>query len=309
VRHLVICDRCRRQLDAGERLPGDSLRCPCGAEVQVPEIAAHDSAVVRCSACGAPRSGDEAACRYCGSDFTVHERDLDTICPGCMARVSGAARFCSHCGSPILADQAAAGLTPLPCPACGGGRLLTSRRLASEPVAVSECEVCGGIWTDKSVFEILVARVRHAQLSVAALALKEPLGGQLGESRRLSSETAAGNSAHRLYRPCATCAKLMNRLNFGRMSGVIVDVCAPHGLWFDLDELPRLLRWIGDGGEQRARRLEVEEATATARQHRLEQENLSGAGGGSLTWPRDDDTFTVLLSMLGDGVRQLFHRL
>jgi hypothetical protein len=40
----------------------------------------------------------------------------------------------------------------------------------------------------------------------------------------------------------------MNRRNWGQKSGVIVDVCQHHGLWFDLDELDRLLRWMRTGG-------------------------------------------------------------
>ncbi len=173
MRHLVACERCRRQLDAGDRPPGTILLCACGAPVVVPAGQPHDSAVVRCAACGAPRKGDEAACGFCGSSFTIHERDLDTICPGCMARVSGGARFCSHCGSPILVDQAAASASALRCPACSPPRQLGSRRLEGEPVAISDCAVCGGTWVEQSVFEILLARARQAQLGPAVLALAQ----------------------------------------------------------------------------------------------------------------------------------------
>jgi Zn-finger nucleic acid-binding protein/ribosomal protein L40E len=312
VRHLVTCGGCRRQLDAGDRAPGELLRCACGAPVAVPAVEAHDSAVVRCSACGAPRAAGEAACRYCGSSFTVHERDLDTICPGCMARVSGEARFCSHCGSPILVDQAVASATPMPCPACGAGRELASRQFAGEPVAISECVLCGGMWTDKTVFEFLVARAHHAQLGAAALAPRErQAAGGAGAAAPGSAASVAGNH---LYRPCPVCGKLMNRQNFGRKSGVIVDVCAPHGLWFDLDELPRVLGWVQGGGEERSRQLDDEEAAAAARQRRLAEPALPlGALGasGERDWSRaadDADTVATLLGLLGDGVRRLFHR-
>jgi len=40
----------------------------------------------------------------------------------------------------------------------------------------------------------------------------------------------------------------MNRRNWGQKSGVIVDICQRHGVWFDLDELDRLLRWLHTGG-------------------------------------------------------------
>jgi len=33
----------------------------------------------------------------------------------------------------------------------------------------------------------------------------------------------------------------MNRINFGRTSGVIVDVCKKHGTWFDGGELTQVI--------------------------------------------------------------------
>jgi hypothetical protein len=40
----------------------------------------------------------------------------------------------------------------------------------------------------------------------------------------------------------------MPRKNWGQRSGVIVDVCSAHGIWFDADELAGVLRWVRDGG-------------------------------------------------------------
>jgi Zn-finger nucleic acid-binding protein len=272
----------------------------------VPAVQPHDSAVVRCAACGAPRHGDEAACRFCGSSFTVHERDLDTICPGCMARVSGTARFCSHCGSPILVDQAAAGASALRCPACPPPRQLGSRRLEGEPVAISECGACGGIWVERSVFEILVARARQAQLGTAVLAMA-------GAAEGPAAAGADGTAPHGpLYRPCAVCGRLMNRQNFGRKSGVIVDLCREHGIWFDLQELPRVLRWIQAGGEEQARQRDHEESEARLRQQRLESPSAMGTehGGWSYVVGEDDaDIFASLFAILGESVRHFFRRL
>jgi Zn-finger nucleic acid-binding protein len=307
VRHLVACERCRRQLDAGDNPPGTVLRCACGAPVAVPAVQPHDSAVVRCAACGAPRKGDEeAACRFCGSSFTVHERDLDTVCPGCMARVSGSARFCSHCGSPILVDQASASASPLRCPACSPPRQLGSRRLEDEPVAISDCAVCGGIWVERSVFEILVARARQAQLGAAVLALA---GAAAERPAGPNGEAAAPGGP--LYRPCAVCGRLMNRQNFGRKSGVIVDLCRDHGLWFDLQELPRVLRWIQAGGEEQARRRDGEEAQAKLRQERLDAASAKGLepGGWSYAGGDDPDLLESLLAVVGESVRHFFRRL
>jgi Zn-finger nucleic acid-binding protein len=43
------------------------------------------------------------------------------------------------------------------------------------------------------------------------------------------------------------CDELMVRWNFGRSSGVLVDVCRKHGVWFDAEELAHVLRWIRSG--------------------------------------------------------------
>jgi len=40
------------------------------------------------------------------------------------------------------------------------------------------------------------------------------------------------------------------RLNFGRTSGVVVDMCREHGTWFDSGELPKILAFLKGGGLQ-----------------------------------------------------------
>ena len=49
----------------------------------------------------------------------------------------------------------------------------------------------------------------------------------------------------------------MNRMNFAHCSGVIVDVCKPHGTFFDRDELRRIVEFIRSGGLDKARALEL----------------------------------------------------
>jgi len=66
----------------------------------------------------------------------------------------------------------------------------------------------------------------------------------------------------------------MNRQNFGRKSGVIVDICPRDGIWMDLGELDRILQWIQAGGETRA----VERAKREAREKQRSK---------SLKWPGD----------------------
>ena len=61
---------------------------------------------------------------------------------------------------------------------------------------------------------------------------------------------------------------------FGGQSGVIVDACKYHGVWFDADELPRILDWVRCGGLARAnedqRSRELQEVEQRRRMARLE---------------------------------------
>jgi Zn-finger nucleic acid-binding protein len=45
----------------------------------------------------------------------------------------------------------------------------------------------------------------------------------------------------------------MNRQVFARISGVIVDVCKDHGVWFDTGELEAVIEFIEAGGLEAAR--------------------------------------------------------
>lgn len=246
MRQLAACPECSAQFDVTELATGARFRCSCGQLVKVPQARTHEAAVVRCSSCGGPRQDRLSACAFCGADFTLHERDLHTICPGCASRISDKGRFCHSCGLAILVQGAAGVATELSCPACGESRPLSSRRLGGERLTVLECNHCAGLWLGSDVFRLLEERSKERQTSWTA------------PSTRASEDTARTAPGARMYRPCPTCGNLMNRQNYGRRSGVILDSCGKHGLWFDHGELETILRWVRDGGLARADHLEHE---------------------------------------------------
>lgn len=93
----------------------------------------------------------------------------------------------------------------------------------------------------------------------------------LGRAVAALAEAPRGNpldSAVR-YRGCPICRDMMNRKNFGGTSGIIVDVCAKHGTFFDAGELPRVLAYVRRGG--------LAKAQATLRQQ-TKAPTSSGAG-------------------------------
>jgi len=246
MRLLVECPECHRQYDAGRRPVGSSFRCHCGHVLAVQRPAGHEANVQRCSACGAARPDGAADCPYCGAAFTLHERDLDTVCPHCLALVSDHARFCHHCGTALAPEPAPGAETEMVCPACQHGQRLSSRQVAAGQVAVLECGRCAGFWIGHEAFRGLVEKARKESLPDGTT---PETPQQLAAKFGLPAGTAAPESGQgSFYRPCPECRALMVRKNYGHTSGVIIDLCREHGLWFDADELARILAWVRAGG-------------------------------------------------------------
>lgn len=245
MRILVRCVQCERRYDASAKPIGSQFHCHCGEVLIVKQPRSHQSRVIRCSACGAPRQSSPRgaagpSCAHCGADFTLHEQDLNTVCPSCLTRVSDRSRFCHHCAAPLAADEVAGRRTKKHCPACGTAKPvhLVSRKLGGHGFSALECPKCGGLW-----------------LAIASLEHLLDLLGSKQFSRPKHARSAAGAAGGGGYRPCVECGQLMVRRNLssGR-SGVVVDLCGAHGIWFDKDELADYLAFLKADGVEEARR-------------------------------------------------------
>lgn len=122
-------------------------------------------------------------------------------------------------------------------------------------VPLDECPACLGTWLSILAFEQLCAEAERQAAVLVALPPAAPVA--LDPVR---------------YRPCPECAKVMNRVNFAKSSGIVLDVCRQHGTWLDAHELRRLLEFLRSGGMARARQREVMAATEELRLLRLRQE-------------------------------------
>ena len=248
MRILVACPSCKRQYDATGSDTGDRFHCLCGEALTVRQPKSHEAAVVRCSSCGSTRQVDSTSCGHCGSKFTLHERDLNTICPTCAARVSDRASYCHHCATRLDPQDKAGEPTSQSCPACGEGHHLTSRDFGVADLSILECPVCAGLWLGHNAFRHLVERSKAAAatskvhaMAAARAATTEP------------SPSRVPRQAGPFYRTCPECPGLMQRRNYDEKSGVVIDVCGSHGVWFDDNELAAILRWIRDGRSRLAR--------------------------------------------------------
>jgi Zn-finger nucleic acid-binding protein len=165
------------------------------------------------------------------------------------------AHRCSGCGaelgliieSELRASQCSECLAPLAAMREPAGTLLACRR-------------CGGQFVEHALLRSLLEQYETTGIAFPDAPYHKPV------------PKAATERVH--YRPCSVCQQMMNRKNFGGSSGVIVDVCAKHGTWFDAGELPQVLEFVQSGGLVRERVREEERKRLAAR----EQEHAANGG-------------------------------
>jgi len=196
-----------------------------------------DAAALHCPQCGAPVSPEAHTCPFCSTVLAL------IACPSCFAMIFRGAKHCSFCGAATERAEAPAD-RPRPCPRCRS----TLGRVAIGSVSLDECAACGGLWLAPSPFEAICAE-RESQAAVLGAALPA----------LAPREGTTVNTLPERYWPCPDCQRLMNRFNFAHSSGVLVDVCREHGIWFDAGELRRIVEFIREGGLDRKREREKQE--------------------------------------------------
>ena len=183
---------------------------------------------LHCPNCGAAVSSDSSKCAYCNARLAT------VACSSCFGMMFVGEKFCSHCGAVAQRTETGPDGSML-CPKCGDSQLKTVQVGKS---SLWECSACDGMWVDATTLEVICAE-KEQQAAVLGMPTAAPEPVHVETNFR--------------YVPCPVCKQLMNRVNFARMSGVIVDVCKAHGTWFDRDELRRLVEFIRSGGLEKAR--------------------------------------------------------
>jgi Zn-finger nucleic acid-binding protein len=191
---------------------------------------AEDAESLHCPNCGAAADPDARRCAYCRARLAA------VTCASCFAPMFDGTAFCPKCGAARGRVDTEGSTTP--CPACKG----ELSHVAVGSVTMLECRRCDGVWADAATFEQMCT----SSESRAAVLHRAP-----------SAPPPAPQRVR--YRPCVRCGKMMNRVNFGRHSGTIVDVCRGHGTFLDAGELHAIVTFIHEGGLERTRQQEVEE--------------------------------------------------
>jgi Zn-finger nucleic acid-binding protein len=154
---------------------------------------------------------------------------------------------CGYCGKDINVKYSV-------CPQCGGQLEDSFESLppacprCKSPLSMQICKdeeydicpQCGGMWLDKSEFRNSV----------------KPSGVYKEEHKKEYRKPPQDGPLE--YIPCVRCGKLMNRKNFGRISGVIIDECGKHGVWLDKGEFEKIRHFVSDGGLDKSQNREIE---------------------------------------------------
>ncbi len=167
--------------------------------------------MARCSSCNAPLPDGSILCEYCGS-----RNDID---------LAGIHFYTTHdCDSPRI------------CPRCSV-KLKTIDLKLNGTFLIDRCDQCLGLFFDPGELEALL----EATVTHTFLIDRTGLDG-INLHRQPEQYPVA-------YIKCPVCSELMNRVNFGVRSGVVVDRCKAHGVWLDGGELRHLFEWMKLGGK------------------------------------------------------------
>lgn len=188
---------------------------------------------VVCKACGAGVPVDAAACAYCGGRLELPK-------PAGSEGAGERLTYCTRCATMYPAHDARCPRCP---PASGEDRGGTCPRckadLAPEvlgTVTVDRCTGCRGLWFDGNEIEHVIDATTE--------------GIPRDQAHRLRRSLPPANRPVETvrYLQCVRCGEHMTRRLAARGTGIIVDICAPHGVWFDADEFRHFATWCAAGG-------------------------------------------------------------
>lgn len=169
--------------------------------------------------------------------------DPSIACNKCGGSISVGANKCSYCDTKydrdltVLKYGIESGKSGRNCPDCKVELQSINLEIGSKFI-VERCEDCYGIFLDKLELEELLKLIYNYPGEPDVARLNQLL--QCPDRRREVVK----------YRNCPDCKRMMARKNFGKRSGVIMDICRIHGTWLDSGELYDLIKWSSAGGQK-----------------------------------------------------------
>ncbi len=251
---ILACSSCDSRYDVTGYEPGQQFRCRCGT-VTTLAAPSTQAGLLRCPHCGAGVGPMSSSCIHCNHALLLK------ACPRCLTRVFHGHEHCPTCGT-VLFRPAQAGGTDGghhpddaphgsgPCPRC---ETMLEPRLVGD-IVIDECGKCQGVFLDGLAIERIIEDRRQARADTL-----------LGELPTTQAPMTAIPPGGKLYVKCPRCATIMNRRQFATGAGVIIDVCKQHGTFFDVGELPAVIKFVMHGGLEKAAQVDLERQRESAR--------------------------------------------
>jgi len=236
--------------------------------------------MAKCKSCAAPLPSNTSVCSYCGTRNDVDLKGVHEY----TVKEPASERICPRCE-----------------------KVLSTININEESeFYIERCEQCMGLFFDPNELQVLLEKSVSNVFEVDYERLK-----------RVNKELRR-NDYPVTYIKCPVCTQLMNRVNFGRKSGVVVDRCREHGIWLDSGELKHLLEWKKAGGQL------LDDKQAARRQQRREQQRRqqeakaltgedigtsrdgSSYGNGRRGWGPADYQDNDIIDIILGAVRYLF---
>lgn len=218
-----------------------------------------------CKSCSAPLPANTNICQYCGVRNDVDLQDKQQY----LLETQQSERICPVCHIPLQ----------------------TIDLKINGHLYIEHCSTCFGLFFDPGEIETL---------------LDSSVSGVFSINRELieniNQERYPAN--HKVkYLKCPVCQVLMNRVNFGYRSGVVVDQCRAHGVWLDSGEITHLMEWKKAGGQlwDQQQRLQQQTRAEIHTPHPDLEHNFSVRH----TYPHFENDGEPALSIL---ISKLFHQ-
>ncbi len=274
---ILICPQCRKDWPLAGKAEGQQWLCTCGNLLTAPAPKPFHAPVWHCGACGAGLPVGAKECSYCGTG--LRSIDGKAYCARCLAYLESDAQYCSHCGAHASDASHIPDESDHSCPRCGD-----EVRLVGVPVGLQHgeaCPRCEGLWLEQTVFAKVVADFSSPER-------QRPMSAGIVRPEPLHPEGSKTFEAVVKYLPCPKCTTRMARRNYLRVSGIILDICPEHGIWFDREELRLVAAFLQEGGVARFQKAEAEETGLQIKRkaeiRRIESQ-IPRNTEVSMTWP------------------------
>ncbi len=220
--------------------------------------------VLHCPSCGASVERGAEKCDYCASPLDFSLKGKTIHCPHCYLKIPADSQFCIRCAKPVKSEvQKGQKLDDRMCPRC---RIAMFGQNVGD-FTVMACEECRGLFIPNETFEMMQETSERVIQSTAT-------------PYTTKDDGKTDFNINMAYVRCPVCRNMMNRQNFARVSGVIIDACSKHGLWFDAGELERIMDFIAKGGLQTSRQRELERLKHEEQMAKLRRDtNMAGEAG------------------------------